>query len=447
MMDEIVIFLIIWICMGYVLSAMEYIYYKMVYGKISIMAWIPLFRLYILGKLLLKKPFGFVTFFFFFTLFILIGLSRSESINGVLVDKYYVLPFEARLVVTIIFVVTEIILFIILLVKMNKDKSKYNNNLYNQYYGPIYYKEPEIKVKEEPIEEEIEEKKIELISESKPKKKKNVGIIICICIGIIIVILLLILIILLLKQENKTCNNNSSDIIEKDNAKEEITDNHIKKIRNYVNKNAASVGYEGMNDHRRDDYGNTTVELVFMNVDGTYIGVTDDELKDYVIIEQDYKPETELKYEFVKENGEEIHGLIGWQNIEKIILRVKKVGESNPQFDNKLKKISVPKNKYENYLRNYVGLNLANCASSYGKSLQDKYSFGYVKLKLQTKDGLYVDISDEEGLKNYKVVSQDVAPNTKITFVYAKDSDGKEYYSYIESQSIEQIYLTVEKIK
>lgn len=141
MTDEISIFLIIWICIGYVLSVVENIYYKRVYGKNSIMAWIPLFRLYILGKLLLKKPFGFVTFFTFFTLFVLATLSVTESINGKIIDEYYVLPFEARLIITIVFVIAEIILFIILLVKMNKDKSKYNNNLYNQSNNTINYKD------------------------------------------------------------------------------------------------------------------------------------------------------------------------------------------------------------------------------------------------------------------------------------------------------------------
>ena len=61
--------------------------------------------------------------------------------------------------------------------------------------------------------------------------------------------------------------------------------------------------------------------------DGAYIDIeTDDDLKQYVVTAQSYAPNTELKYVFdTDEAGNEYENLVQSQNIEEIVLCVKKV--------------------------------------------------------------------------------------------------------------------------
>ncbi len=320
------------------------------------------------------------------------------------------------------------------------------------------------------MKDEKEDKKIEKEVVLDQPKKKHTGLIVGICFGTVITILLVVIIILLLTQggtkssndnddskssnntnnseQNNNYSNQGNDVKHQEVEVKTSTDKHIQYIKDYVSKNAASIGYESLGGEKRDHYGAASVELVFVNSEGSYIGVSKENLKDYVVIDQNYEPNSELKIVFDKDpSGNEYSNLTDWQSINTIILRVKKVGENNPKFDNNLVRPLIPNDKYEDYVKDYVGLNLANCGYlSLGGELRDHYGDASVALKIQTNDGSYIDVNESEALKDYKVVSQDVEPNTKISMVYAKSSDGKEY-SWTESQSVEQIYLSVEKIK
>lgn len=103
--------------------------------------------------------------------------------------------------------------------------------------------------------------------------------------------------------------------------------------------------------------------------------------------------------------------------------------------------------KYTWYISDYVGRNLASVGyTSLGGARMDAYGAGYIKLIPVTVDGTWVDISDEDTLKQYVIIGQSPAANTEIKYIFEKDSKGKEYSNLIDSQSVEQLDLIVARI-
>ena len=88
--------------------------------------------------------------------------------------------------------------------------------------------------------------------------------------------------------------------------------------------------------------------------------------------------------------------------------------------------------KYTRYLRNYVGMNLANVGKESTNSSD-----------VQTDDGEFVDVSSMEVRKGYYVVSQDPAPDTEVKFTYEVGSDGKEVY---KTKTVNNVKLHVAKV-
>ena len=76
----------------------------------------------------------------------------------------------------------------------------------------------------------------------------------------------------------------------------------------------------------------------------------------------------------------------------------------------------------------------------------DRYGAAVVELIIVVDDGSYVDPSDEELLKCYVVMDQGIAPNTELTLVFDKDSNGVEYDNLVETQNIEEIEVYVKRI-
>ena len=106
--------------------------------------------------------------------------------------------------------------------------------------------------------------------------------------------------------------------------------------------------------------------------------------------------------------------------------------------------IKTSPDKYTWYVKNYVGKNLASVGyTSMGGDRMDSYGNGYIQLVLLTTNGEYVDIENEEELKNWRVIGQNLAPNTEIKYIYEVDSDGEEYDSLIAHQNIEEIVLAI----
>ena len=103
--------------------------------------------------------------------------------------------------------------------------------------------------------------------------------------------------------------------------------------------------------------------------------------------------------------------------------------------------------KHVQYVKNYVGLNLASIGyASLGGDRLDTYGAGHVELIMVTDDGTYLAPDDEELLDDYEVTAQDVQPGTEIRLEFMTDSDGEEYDNLVSYQSIEQIVLKVSPV-
>ena len=233
------------------------------------------------------------------------------------------------------------------------------------------------------------------------------------------------------------------------NATEQVTinqspDKYTWYVKSYAGSNLANVGYISMGDDLRDSYGAANIQLIPISTDGSYVDVSSEEaLKDYVVIGQNLEPNTEIKLEFdVDENGEEYDGLVSSSSIDCIVLLVKKAGGSDKaSFDIPLTKINSCPGPETRYVQDYVGRNLAAAGYiSMGGDLRDTYGKGNVKLVPTADDGAFIDVEDVETLKQYRIVSQNVAPNTEITFSFEPD------YGYVESQSLQEIELKVTKV-
>lgn len=219
-------------------------------------------------------------------------------------------------------------------------------------------------------------------------------------------------------------------------------------VKDYIGKNAATLGYTSLGGNRLDRYGSGLLEFVFITYDGSYIDISnEDSLKDYVVVSQNLEPNTEIKLAFEKDDeGEEYDSLIDWQSHEEIVLCVEKIGDSNKN-DLKITSINPSPDKYTYYVKDYFGRNLASCGyTSLGGDRRDKYGNGNVKFVIIPDDDSYIDPKDTEALKNYVVTGQNYSPNSELMLEYSKDSDGKEYSNLIDYQNIEEIELYVSRI-
>lgn len=102
--------------------------------------------------------------------------------------------------------------------------------------------------------------------------------------------------------------------------------------------------------------------------------------------------------------------------------------------------------KHIAYIKDYVGKNCA--AIGYTALSGDRNDYlgdAYLHLVYVTADGTYVDVEDEELLKQYVVVSQSIEPNTEAKLGFAVDEEGEEY-NFTNWQSVEEIILQVKKV-
>jgi hypothetical protein len=227
-------------------------------------------------------------------------------------------------------------------------------------------------------------------------------------------------------------------------------DKYTAYIKDYVSRNCATVGYESMGGDRNDYVGKGYIHLIMVAESGEYIGVSNDELKNYVVVAQSLEPNTEVKFTFQTDSdGEEYDNLIEWQNIREIVLKVKPVGSKDKTTGKGMTSIKPDPDKYTSYVKDYVGRNLASCGYiSWGGELRDEYGESNIKLIIVTNDGSYIDLGDEniqEILKGCVVTGQSAAPNTEIKFEFEKNSKGEEY-SWTSWQSREELELYVEKL-
>ena len=109
--------------------------------------------------------------------------------------------------------------------------------------------------------------------------------------------------------------------------------------------------------------------------------------------------------------------------------------------------IKTSPDKYTWYIKDYVGKNVASFGyTSMGGDRMDTYGAGYLRLILVNEQGSYIDIDDENEMKNYVVVNQNIPPNTEMKYIFQKDEAGNELDALLESQSYEEIVLAVGKV-
>lgn len=228
------------------------------------------------------------------------------------------------------------------------------------------------------------------------------------------------------------------------------TDKHVAYIKNYVGMNCASVGYQGLDELRHDNYGNGRyLTIVFVTPDGTHLSLDDDsdDLRQYKVSAQSVAPNTEINCTFdTDSDGNEYDNLVAFQSIREVVLAVDKIGQSGNAKD--MTAINPAPDQYSCYVRDYRDRNLADCGyESLSEDLYDDYGGGCrVKLDIIADDGSYVDPTDSDSLAQYKVTGQSVDPNTQITLTRSADSSGKEYTNIVDHQSVNSITLQVTRV-
>ncbi len=224
-------------------------------------------------------------------------------------------------------------------------------------------------------------------------------------------------------------------------------DKHIAYIGNYVGKNCASIGYTSMGGDRNDYLGDTYIHLIFVTADGSYVDYeNEEELKQYVVVAQSIAPNTETKLGFALDSDGNEYSFTNWQSVEEIILQVKKIGE-DVKFEHDFITINQSLDRYTFYMPDFVGRNLLSCGYvSMGGDLRFRLGDTSVKINVVTADGSYVDIENEDELKQYVVYAQNIEPNSEFIVQYQKDSEGNEYENLVDQQSYNEIDLYVKKI-
>ena len=115
--------LIVYIILGVVLTKLN----KKIYGKATILAWLPFFNIYLLGKLTIGRLMGFVLVFFS-----LLG-TRYEFSNDGNTVIYVIIPDFLRpyyLVFTALIIISLFICAIVKLNKLSKGEENYINEVY-----------------------------------------------------------------------------------------------------------------------------------------------------------------------------------------------------------------------------------------------------------------------------------------------------------------------------
>ena len=104
-------------------------------------------------------------------------------------------------------------------------------------------------------------------------------------------------------------------------------DRHNYPIRDYVGRNLMNCGYTSMGGDRMDEYDDVRIEFQIITEDGSYVNPEKEkQLKKYYVTAQSVKPNMVMKVKYKKNKGKEEYYLIKSQSIEKVKLKVKKIG-------------------------------------------------------------------------------------------------------------------------
>ena len=236
--------------------------------------------------------------------------------------------------------------------------------------------------------------------------------------------------------------NKTSPIISED-----IEDNegiHSYEIRNYIGKNVGAIG-KMYGKQLVDEYGDAEVNIVFFTEDGMLVLPDDDETKkNYVVVGQNINSGSKITVVNQRDSSGEIYdNLVDFQSVDEIILYIAPL---NTTFEPVVTEIKPTLDRHKYHIKDYVGRNAASFGKCYGSDRVDSYNEAELKLVFSSEDGSYIDSSDLNVLKNYIIVSQDIAPNTELLLEYSKDSNGEEYDNLIDNQNYEEITFVVKEL-
>lgn len=92
--------------------------------------------------------------------------------------------------------------------------------------------------------------------------------------------------------------------------------------------------------------------------------------------------------------------------------------------------------KYTWYVKSYVGMNASQVGyTALDGSRRETYGYCAMPIVFVSPDGTYIDPQNEELLQQYRVVGQNLAPNTEIKYTFITMSDGAESSSLIRRHS------------
>lgn len=213
-------------------------------------------------------------------------------------------------------------------------------------------------------------------------------------------------------------------------------------IRNYVGKNAALIGIIE-NDVLVDTYGDGQLVLSFVTENGMLVDKDDiNTRKQYRVINQNIKPDSKLAMVHERLSDGSFSSFVEYQNYDEIILYVAPIGQSfQPELVEPLPTLDW--HKY--HIRDYKGRNAASIGKTNINERLDEYGEATVRIEFSTEDGTYIDVTDNNDLKQYIVLDQNVKPNEELLIEYYKDSNGQEF-ELVDSQSYESIELIVKKL-
>jgi len=215
-------------------------------------------------------------------------------------------------------------------------------------------------------------------------------------------------------------------------------------VRDYVSRNAATIGRVS-GAYRVDDYDCAELRIVFIARDGEYLSPADEnQLREYVVYAQSLPAGSTLAA-VADRSGDMIYSSIAdYQNYEEILLYVHRVGETAPAAPD-IPAAAPTLDRHAYPIRNYVGRNAASVGESNLAGIADAYGHGWVKIIFSAADGTYVDMKDLRERRQYRVIAQDIAPDTVMTYGYHVFR-GEGESSLVEYQSHQEINLTVEKL-
>lgn len=215
-------------------------------------------------------------------------------------------------------------------------------------------------------------------------------------------------------------------------------------VKDYFGQNLANVGYYSLGGDRLDEYGNQTVKLILCDVDGKHIDEENEkELSKYVVIGQDQKPNTEIVFRYqLGDDGiaNPNDDFIESQSIEQITLYCKKKRKAGKK-ELIISEVGVSPDPSQYPIRDYRGKNLASVGyESLGGERLDAYGSGHLKIIANTSDGMMVDVHNEEEMKKYQIIDQNIPPKETLALVIEPGT------TYAASQNYNEIILTVEPI-